>query len=327
MKRRGFIKTIGGIAWPLSALSQQSAKLRVVAIALGSSRSDPESRERSEAFRQGMQSLGWREGQDVRYEYRWMGNNPELARAYAAEIVAIRPDVILASGTVALTALFRETKKVPIVFVNVTDPVAGGFVQSLSNPGGNVTGFTPFEYEIAGKWLEQLKAISPKTSRVALLGDPQNHNFAGFSRAFEVSAARLSVQPVSAPVQTAEQIEFAMTSMAATPNGGVIVTAAIFSLLHRPLIVSLARSKRLPAIYWTRFFPANGGLMSYGPNTDELHKRSADYVDRILKGALPAQLPVQEATKYESVLNLSAARDLGLALPQQLMLSIDELIS
>ena len=256
-----------------------------------------------------------------------MGNNPELARAYAAEIVAIRPDVILASGTVALTALFRETKKVPIVFVNVTDPVAGGFVQSLSNPGGNVTGFTPFEYEIAGKWLEQLKAISPKTSRVALLGDPQNHNFAGFSRAFEVSAARLSVQPVSAPVQTAEQIEFAMTSMAATPNGGVIVTAAIFSLLHRPLIVSLARSKRLPAIYWTRFFPANGGLMSYGPNTDELHKRSADYVDRILKGALPAQLPVQEATKYESVLNLSAARDLGLALPQQLMLSIDELIS
>ena len=327
MKRRAFLGDIGALAaWPLAANAQPLAKLHVVGVALGSVQTDPESSERISAFRQGMQALGWVDGRNVRYEFRWMGNSPDLARTYAAELAALAPDVLLASGTVALTALHRETKTIPIVFVNVTDPVAGGFVQSMSAPGGNVTGFTPFEYAIAGKWLEQLKEIAPSLTRVALLGDPNNHNFAGFRRTFEDSAARLSVRPIAVPVRDAADIERAMTAIAAAPNGGVVVTAAIFSLLHRPLIFSLANANRLPTMYWSRFFPASGGLMSYGPNTDQLHRQSAVYVDRILKGTKPADLPVQEVTKYESVLNLKTAREMGLTPSSQSLLRIDELI-
>jgi hypothetical protein len=264
MKRREFIRDLGGVAaLALTETAHAQAKVRLIGVALGSVRSDPESQERIAAFRQGLQDRGWREGVNVRFEYRWMGNSLELARTYAAEL---------------------------------------------------------------WRWHQQLKEMSPTITRIAMLGDPNNHNFAGFSGAFVEAARRHDVLPVAAPVRDASEIEAAMSSVGATSNGGVIVTAAIFSLVHRKLIFDLANAKRLPVIYWSRFFAVTGGLMSYGPNTDELHRQSAAYVDLILKGARPADLPVQEATKYESVINMTTARSIGLVPSQQLLLRADEVI-
>lgn len=328
MKRRQLIELVAGssLTWAATAEAQQSSRLRVVGVAFGSVESDPEAQERAAAFRQGLRDLGWIDGQNVRFEYRWMGNNPERARGLSAELIALAPDVILSSGTVATAALHGLTRQIPIVFVNVTDPVAGGFVASLSHPGGNVTGFTPFEYPIAGKWLEQLREIAPRVSRVALLGDPNNHNYQGFWRPFEEAARRLSVQPLQTPARDAAEIERGILALAAEPNGGLVVTAAIFSLLHRELIIGLAARHKLPAIYWTRFFPQTGGLASYGPNSNQLHRQSAAYVDRILKGEKPETLPVQEATTFELVLNQKTARALDLAVSPLTVARADEVI-
>jgi putative ABC transport system substrate-binding protein len=227
---------------------------------------------------------------------------------------------------VPTTALHTATTTVPIVFANVTDPVAGGFVASLSRPGGNITGFTPFEYPIAGKWLEQLRELAPDVSRVALLGDPSNHNFGGFWAAFEASAGKQAVQPIQAPVGDAAEIERNMRAMAAEPNGGLIISAAQFSLIHRELIIGLAEQLNLPAIYWSRFFPQSGGLASYGPNGNELHRQSATYLDRILRGEKPENLPVQEAIKFETILNLKAARAIDLTISPQVLARADEVI-
>jgi putative ABC transport system substrate-binding protein len=259
------------------------------------------------------------------FDYR-AGKDADQARTSAAELVALAPDVILAAGTVALTALQRQTQTIPIVFVNVTDPVAGGFVASLAHPGGNITGFTPFEYPIAGKWLEQLKEISPKISRVALLGDPRNHNFLGFSRAFEAAANLLSIEPLESPVNDAAEVDRAISSLAVASNGGLIVSAAAFSVVHRDLIIGLAAKYSLPAIYWSRFFAASGGLMSYGPDTDQLYRQSATYIDRVLRGDGPDNLPIQVASKFETVVNLKTARALGLSPPPELLLRADEVI-
>lgn len=297
-----------------------------VGIAFGSVETDPEAQERAAAFRDGLRAKGWLEGRNLAIEYRWMGNSADRARTLAAELVALAPDVILSSGTVATVALHEATKTVPVVFVNVTDPVAGGFVASLARPGGNITGFTPFDYPISGKWLELLRTMAPAVSRVALMGDPANHNYRGFWPPFQEAARRLGVETLEAPARSAGEIEQGLSVLAARPGGGIVVTAAIFSLVHRELIQGLAARLQLPAIYWSRFFPQTGGLMSYGPNSNELHRQSAAYVDRILRGEHPADLPVQEATRYETVVNAKTAHGLGLSIPAQLAAGVDEVI-
>jgi putative tryptophan/tyrosine transport system substrate-binding protein len=327
-RRRDVLKAVAGfaVAAPNVARAQQGSRQRLVAVAFGGSNADPDSKARVEAIQDGMKRLGWVEGRDLRYEYYYAGNNQERALQIARELLAASPDVVLTSGTVPTTALHATTTTVPIVFVNVTDPVAGGFVASLSRPGGNVTGFTPFEYPIASKWLEQLRDIAPDVSRVALLGDPLNHNFRGFWAAFEASASKQAVRAIQAPAGDAAEVEQNMRAMATEPNGGLIISAAQFSLIHRELIIGLANQLKLPAIYWSRFFPQSGGLASYGPNGNELHRQSATYLDRILRGEKPENLPVQEAIKFETILNLKAARAIDLTISPQMLARADEVI-
>jgi putative ABC transport system substrate-binding protein len=314
------------VAAPNVSRAQQAARQRLVAMAFGGSNTDLDAKARIEAIQDGMRRLGWVEGRDLRYQYFYAGNNAERAQQMAREILAASPDVVLTSGTVPTTALHATTTTVPIVFANVTDPVAGGFVASLSRPGGNITGFTPFEYPIASKWLEQLRELAPNVSRVALLGDPSNHNFRGFWAAFEASAGKQAVRAIQAPVGDAAEIERDMRAMAAEANGGLVISAAQFSLIHRELIVGLAEQLKLPAIYWSRFFPQSGGLASYGPDGNELHRQSATYLDRILRGEKPENLPVQVAIKFETILNLKAARAIDLTISPQMLARADEVI-
>ncbi len=278
------------------------------------------------AFKLGLQALGWTEGANLQIEYRWGGGDPGRARSSAAELVSLSPAVIVGSGTVAMTALHNATDKIPIVFLNVTDPVAGGFVASLSRPSGNITGFTPFEYDIGGKWLELLKEIAPHLTRVALLGDPNNHNFKGFQRSFEAAAKTFSVEPTSVQVRSLDDIESGISALAETPNSGLIVTAATFSIVYRKQIVQLAIKHKLPAIFWNRSQVSEGGLLSLGPNSPDMHRRSASYVDRILKGEKPGDLPVQEPTKVELIINAKTAKEIGLAVPPSLLARADEVI-
>ena len=327
MKRRDVLQALTGFAFaaPGLARAQQGARQRLVALAFGGV-SDPDSKARIEAVQDGMKRLGWVEGHDLRYEYFFAGNSAQQARDITQQVLATSPDVILTSGTITTAALHDATRTVPIVFANVTDPVAGGFVNSLARPGGNVTGFTPFQYPIAGKWLELLREIAPDVSRVALLGDPLNHNFRGFWAAFEASAGKIGVRGVQAPVGDAAEVERSIRAIAVEPGGGLIVTAAQFSVVHRELIIDLAAQLKLPAIYWSRFFPQTGGLASYGPDGNELHRQSATYLDRILRGEKPENLPVQEAIKFETVLNLKTANILNLTMPQQMLARADEVI-
>ena len=327
IRRRDVLKALAGlaVAAPSVSRAQQGSRQRLVALAFGGA-SDPDAKARIDAVQDGMRQLGWVEGRDLRYDYFYAGNSPEKAREISLQILTTSPDVILSSGTVPTSALHQATTTVPIVFVNVTDPVAGGFVASLSRPGGNVTGFTPFEYPIAGKWLELLREIAPDVSRVALLGDPQNHNFRGFWAALEPSAAKEKVRAIQAPAGDAAEIERNIRAMAMEPNGGLIITAAQFSLIHRQLIIDLAEQLKLPAVFWSRFFPQSGGLASYGPDGNQLHRQSATYLDRILRGEKPENLPVQEATKFETVLNLNTAHKLNLAISPQMLARADEVI-
>jgi putative ABC transport system substrate-binding protein len=327
MRRRDVLLALTGfvVAAPNLSRAQQGSRQRLVALAFGGV-SDPDAKARIEAVQDGMKRLGWVEGRDLRYEYFFAGNSAQQARDISQQLLATSPDVILTSGTIPTAALRDATTTVPIVFVNVTDPVAGSFVASLSRPGGNVTGFTPFQYPIAGKWLELLREIAPNTSRVALLGDPLNHNFRGFWTAFEASAGKIGVEVIQAPVGDAGEVERSIRAAAAEPNGGLIVTAAQFSLIHRELIIGLAAKLKLPAVYWSRFFPQSGGLASYGPDGNELHRQSASYLDRILRGEKPESLPVQEAIKFETVLNLKTAHLLDLTMPPQMLARADEVI-
>lgn len=328
MQRRQFIVGLAGTAltWPAPARAQTAPRLKLVGVSLSTAEGDPEGQARVRALHQALQKLGWGEGSNVRFEYAWVGNDPDRALALSRQLVDLAPDVIVSSGTVATVALHKVTQVIPVVFVNVTDPVAGGLVASLSHPGGNMTGFTPFEYPIAGKWLERLREVAPRLSRVALLGDPNNHNFQGFWHSFEPAAQRLGVKPLQMPARSAAEIEQGLTALAGEPNGGIVVSAAAFSLQHRDLIFGLAARHRLPAVYWSRYFPQAGGLISYGPDTNGLVAQSASYVDRILKGERPEHLPVQEASKFETVLNLKTAKALGLVVPEQLLAQADEII-
>jgi putative ABC transport system substrate-binding protein len=327
IRRREVLTLLGGAAaaWPVGAWAQQGERVRRIGV-LASPAEDIESRARIGAFVQGLQEAGWTEGRNVRIDTRWGGGDPDLFRRYAAELVAFGPDAILVSGGSSMGAMLAATRTVPIVFVQVTDPVGAGFVESLSRPGGNATGFTQFEYGISAKWLELLKQIAPGVTHVAVLRDPAIASGVGQFAVIQSVAPPLGVELTPVNVRDAGEIERAVTSFARRSNGGVIVTASALAVVHRDLITALVARHNLPAIFPFRFHITGGGLMSYGPDSIDPHRRAASYVDRILKGEKPADLPVQAPTKYELVINLKTARALGLTVPATLLARADEVI-
>jgi putative tryptophan/tyrosine transport system substrate-binding protein len=327
MKRREFITLLGGAAaWPLSARAQQGERMRRIGVLLYLAEDDSDSSARVAAFQRGLRELGWMEGSNVRIDYRWGGGDLDRVRRYAAELVGLAPDVILVSSGSALAALQNATRTVPIVFVNVSDPVGAGYVASLSQPGNNTTGFTLFEYSISGKWLELLKEIAPRMTRAAVIRNPSITSGTGQFGAIQAVAASLGVELTPIDVRDASGMEHGVAGFTRGSNGGLIVTASPSAVLHRELIIRLAARHRLPAIYPIRLFVANGGLISYGPDEIDQHRRAASYVDRILKGGKPADLPVQAPTKYELVINLKTAKTLGLEVPPTLHARADEVI-
>jgi putative ABC transport system substrate-binding protein len=327
MRRRKFIGLAGGVAaWPLIARAQPDGRMRRIGFLTGAVEGDPQITKYLEALKSGLRQLGWIAGKNLQIDYRWAAGDIGRARSLATEMVSTSPALILATGTEPTLALQEATATVPIVFINVTDPVAGGFVASLARPSGNITGITPFEYDIGGKWLGLLKEISPRLTRVAMLGDPVNHNFRGFKTSFEAAARSLSIESLSIAVHGADDIDRGIGSFTAGGGGGLIITAATFSTVHRELIVNLANTRKLPAIYWNRFQVAAGGLMSYGPDTADLYRSSATYIDRILKGEKPADLPVQGPTRVELIINARTAKAIDLAVPPAFLARADEVI-
>jgi len=325
MKRREFITLLGGAAaaWPLAARAQQPQRVRLIGVLSVFAKDDPEAMARDAAFQQTLADLGWTIGRDVRIDHRRTGGDTDSLRKYAAELVALAPDVILSLGSQAIGPLLQQTRTVPIVFVSV-DPVGSGHVASLARPGGNATGFTQFEYRIAGKWLELLQEIAPSISQVAVIRDPRTGPGIGqFAVIQALAPVGLELFPANAI--SAGEIERGIAAFARSPNGGLIVTSG-GTAFHRNLIISLAARHRLPAVYPYRYYSTAGGLISYGPNTIEPVRRAASYVDRILKGEKPADLPVQAPTKYELVINLKTARALGLTVPPTLLARADEVI-
>ena len=329
MKRRDFITLLGGAAlsWPLAARAQQGERVRRIGILLPGAADDSEWQARVGAFQQALALLGWTIGRNARIDIRWATANAPEIRRHAAELVALAPDVILAYGASTVGPLLQTTRTVPIVFPVVADPVAAGFVDSLARPGGNATGFMIFEYSISGKWLELLKQIAPSMTRVAVLRDPATPAGMAQFGAIQSVAPSLGVELTPVNVRDATEIERALAAFARSPNGGLIpAPGGAGASRHRDLIVTLAARHKLPAVYFERFFVAAGGLISYGPNFVDQFRRSAGYVDRILKGEKPADLPVQAPTKYELVINLKTAKALALEVPPMLLARADEVI-
>jgi len=326
MRRREFITLLGGaIAWPLAVRAQQGERMRRVAALMPYSANDPQAQNRNAAFLQALQQLGWTVGQNVQIEYRWSAGSEDDARKYAAELVALAPDVIFTAGA-DVEPLRRATRTVPIVFVIVPDPVGAGFVDSLARPGGNVTGFAPFNYGIGAKWLALLKEIAPNTTRAAVLRDPDVRAGIGQWGAIQSASPSVAIEVTPISLVDAGEMESALAAFARSPNGGLIVTGSALTVLRRDLIIALAARYRLPAVYYERNFAAAGGLISYGPNYVEQFRLAAAYVDRILKGEKPADLPVQEPTEYELVINLKTAKALGLTVPRIMQMTADEVI-
>jgi putative tryptophan/tyrosine transport system substrate-binding protein len=286
----------------------------------------PEGQARLAAFLKGLQQWGWTEGRNVRIDIRWGAGNADEIRKYAAELAALAPDVIFASGTASVGPMLQATRTVPIVFANVADPVGAGFVDSLARPGGNASGFIQFEYSLSGKWLELLKQIAPGVTRAAVLRDPAITSGIGQFAVIQSVAPSVGVEVSAINVRDAGEIERAVTAFARSSNGGLIVTASALAVLHRQLIIALAARHKLPAVYYRRYFVTSGGLISYGYDVVEQFRGAAGYVDRILKGATPADLPVQAPTKYELVINLKTAKALGLEVPPTLLARADEVI-
>jgi len=324
--RRELLAALGGAAaWPLAARAQQGERVRRIGVLMNLTDDDLEASARVTALAQGLQQLGWTDGRNVQIDYRWGAIDADRTRRYAAELVALAPDVILAVGGPAVVAL--QQAALPIVFVNVADPVGAGFVSSLARPGGNVTGFAPFEFSISAKWVELLKEIAPRVTRAAVIRDAAGGPF-GTAQFAVIQAAAPSfgveVRPVGA--RDAPEIEHAVTALARSSNGGLIVTAIPPSAAVRKLILALAARYGLPAVYSFRYYATSGGLISYGPDTHDPFRRAAGYIDRILKGEKPADLPVQLPTKYELVINLKTAKTLGLDVPPTLLARADEVI-
>jgi putative ABC transport system substrate-binding protein len=330
IRRREFITFLGGAAtaWPLRLSAQQAERMRRIGVIMPFAADDPESMARVAAFLQGLQELGWTDGRNVRIDFRWAAGDADRYRKYATELVAIEPSIILATGSSALGPLQRETRTVPIVFVQVTDPVGGGFVESLARPGGNATGFTHFEYGISGKWLELLKQIAPRVTRAAVIRNPTLTSGTAQLAAIQAVAPSFGVELSSIGVRDAGEIERGITAFArGGPNsGGLIVTVSPSASVQRELIITLAARHRLPAIYPYRYFVTSGGLISYGTDTIDPYRRAAGYVDRILKGEKPADLPVQAPTKYELIINLKTAKTLAIEVPATLLAHADEVI-
>jgi putative ABC transport system substrate-binding protein len=327
MKRREFIAGLGGAAaWPLAAYGQQADRVRRVGVLLPAAADDAGMQARIAAFHQGLEQSGWTIGRNVRIDTRWATTDAAEIRRHAAELAALAPDVILAHAATTVGPLLQATRTVPIVFPAVVDPVGAGFVDSLARPGGNATGFMNYEYSLSGKWLELLKQIAPGLTRVAVLRNAATASGPGQFAAVQAMAPSLSVEVNPVNVRDAGEIERDVAAFARAPNGGLIVTASPAAQLHRDLIVALAARHKLPAVYFDRLFVAAGGLIAYGPDQIDMYRRAAGYVDRILKGEKPADLPVQAPTKYELAINLKTANALGLAVPQTLLANADEVI-
>jgi putative tryptophan/tyrosine transport system substrate-binding protein len=328
MRRRDFITLFGGavVAWPLAASPQQPERMRRIGVLMFQAADDPEAHARNAAFLQGLQEAGWAVGRNMRIDSRWGAGDNDRTRRYAAELVALAPDVILASGSAGVGALQQVTRTVPIVFAAVADAVGGGFVESLARPGGNITGFELFEYSIGGKWLETLKQIAPSVTRVAVIRDATLVSGGGQLGAIQSVAPSFGVQLSPVNLRDAGEIDRTVADFARVPNGGLILTASGLAVVHRDLIITLAARHKLPTIYWDRLYVTAGGLISYGPDSIDTFRRAAGYVDRILKGEKPADLPVQVPTKYETAVNLKTAKALGLEIPPMLLARADEVI-
>jgi putative tryptophan/tyrosine transport system substrate-binding protein len=327
-RRRQFITLIGGAAaaWPLAARAQPRERMRRIGVLMSLAADDPEGQARLTAFVQGLQELGWTDGRNVQIDYRWPAGDAERIRRYAAELAALAPDIILAGGGAVVPSLLQATRAIPIVFTQTPDPVGAGFVESLARPGGNVTGFMLYEYGIGAKWLELLKEIAPHVTRAAVIRDAAIASGIGQWGAIQTAAPSFGVELRPVDVRDASEIERAIAAFARSPNGGLIVAASTLAVVHRDLIVTLAARHKLPAVYPSRFFVRSGGLIFYGPDSVEPHRRAAGYVDRILKGEKPADLPVQAPTKYELVINLKTAKALGIEIPLSLLGRADEVI-
>jgi putative ABC transport system substrate-binding protein len=327
MKRRDFITLLGGAAvWPIAARGQQPERMRRIGVLMTTAADDTEGQARLAAFVQGLERLGWTDGRNVRIDIRWSAGDADRIRRYAAELVALTPEVIQATGSASVAPLLQATRTVPIVFVIVPDPVGAGFVSSLARPGGNATGFSQFEFGISGKWLELLKQIAPGVTRAAVIRDPAISAGIGQFAAIQSVAPSVGVDVSAVNVRDPEEIENSIAAFAHSANSGLIVTGSALAVRHRDLIIELAAQHRLPAVYYARYYAAGGGLISYGADLADQYRLSASYVDRILKGEKPADLPVQAPTKYELVINLKTARALGLTVPETLLARADEVI-
>jgi putative tryptophan/tyrosine transport system substrate-binding protein len=327
MRRREFITLLGAAAaWPLAARAQQGGRMRRIGVLMPFAADDSEVQVRIGAFQQELQKLGWSIGGNLRIEYRWTLGNPDVTRKAAGELIALMPDAILAAGSTAVGPLLQMTQAVPIVFVVVPDPVGAGFVGSLAHPRGNATGFLAEEYVVSGKRLELLKEVAPTVTRAAVLRDPAITAGIGQFGAVQSVAPLLGIEVSPVNVRDAAEIEQAVAVFAHSKNGGLIVTGSALAVVHRDLITTLAIRHKLPSVFTARFFVASGGLISYGADFVEQHRRAASYVDRILRGERPADLPVQAPTKYELVINLKTAKALGLTVPDTLLARADEVI-
>jgi putative tryptophan/tyrosine transport system substrate-binding protein len=326
--RRKFITLLGGAAaaWPLAARAQQPEGMRRIGVLVGLAEDDPETKARLAAFRQGLEKRGWSEGRNVRIDARFALVGTQ-AQVLAKELVALQPDVIFAHSTPLIAALQRESRTMPIVFAAVADPIGSGFVASLPRPGGNITGVMQYEATVTGKWLAMLKEIAPSLERAAFVANPETATYYDYYlRAAEAVAPSLAIDVVLSPIKNAADIERAIESLASAPNGGLVVMPDITPLIHRDLIIALAARHRMPAVYYSRVFVAAGGLMSYGNDVADMFRQAASYVDRILRGDKPADLPVQTPTKFETVVNLKTAKALGLTVPPGLLVAADEVI-
>ena len=321
MRRRKFITLLGGatVVWPLVARAQQRDRVPRIGVLMSAPENDPEGQARIAAFRQGLQSLGWIDGRNVRVDVRWAEGDPALDRKFAADLVALMPDLILATASPTVAALQAASRTVPIVFAHAVDPVGAGFVDSLARPGGNATGFVLFEYGIGAKWLELLKELASDVRRVAVLRDPAIAAGTGQFGAIQSVAPSLGVELTPVNLRDASEIERAVSAFAGSPNGGLIVTAAPLALVHRDLIVSLAARYKLCAVYSLRPFVTSGGLIFYGPDIADQYRRASGYVDRILRGEKPGDLPVQAPTKFEIAVNIKTANALGITVPTSVL--------
>jgi len=328
LKRREFITLLGGaaVAFPLAASAQQRERTRRIGVLMNLASDDAEGQARLAAFLQGLQEAGWAVGRNMRIDLRWGGGDPESFRKQASELVALAPDIVFASGIPAATPLLQATRTVPIVIAQVVDPVGAGLVASLARPGGNATGFTSPEYGFAGKWVELIKEIAPGVTRVAVLRDATSSSGIGYMGAVRLAASSFGMELTPVGITDAGEIERGVTAFGRASNGALIVTGNTLTMVHRELIITLAARHRLPAVYALPLFANDGGLISYGPNSIDPYRRAAGYVDRILKGEKPADLPVQQPTKFELIINLKTAKALGLEIPPTVLARADEVI-